>query len=65
MLYEVITLEFVYTVSDIFHYPIEEYELLKNYILANNNSMPETARLLLIDGNKTTNKPGVRHMHQA
>ncbi len=57
-------LEFVYTVSDIFHYPLEEYEFLKNYIFAQEDTMPQSARILLINGNPTTTLPNIRHLYQ-
>lgn len=55
-------LEFVYTVADIFHYPNADYEILKSYILSSFDEMPLSARMLLIDGEKTTTKPQVRHL---
>jgi len=55
-------LEFVYTVADIFHYTNDDYEILKQYVLSSFDDMPLSARMLLIDGDKTTTKPQVRHL---
>jgi len=54
-------LEFVYTVADIFHFPPEEYQILKQYVLSSFDDMPLSARMLLIDGEKTTTREKVRH----
>ncbi len=54
--------EFVYTVADIFHYTNDEYEILKQYVLSGFDDMPLSAHMLLIDGDKTTTKPQVRHL---
>jgi ABC-type multidrug transport system ATPase subunit len=55
---------FVLTVSDIFHHPEEEFELLKNFVLSPFGNMPNSAQMLLIDGEKTTINPQVRHLYQ-
>jgi ABC-type multidrug transport system ATPase subunit len=55
-------LEFVYTVADIFHYHNSDYEILKTYVLSSYDGMPLSARMLLIDGKKTTTKLQVRHL---
>ncbi len=57
-------LEFTLTVGDIFHYPADEFELLKQFVLSDFDMMPSSARLLLIDGEKTTDHPEVRHLYQ-
>jgi ABC-type multidrug transport system ATPase subunit len=55
-------LEFVFTVADIFHYPPSEYDIIKGFVLSSFEGMPLSARMLLIDGEKTTTKPEVRHL---
>ncbi len=55
-------LEFVFTVADIFHYSPEDYDILKSYVLSSFDEMPLTARMLLIDHEKTASKPQVRHL---
>jgi ABC-type multidrug transport system ATPase subunit len=57
-------LEFILTVADIFHYPENEFTLIKDFVLNPFDSMPETPNMLLIDGQKTTTKPGIRHLYQ-
>ncbi len=57
-------LTFVLTVSEIFHHPIEEFELLKNFVLSTYEEMPKSTQMLLIDGEKTTTNPEVRHFYQ-
>ena len=57
-------LEFVLTVADIFHYSKENFEILKNFVLSSFDNMPLSAYMLLIDGNKTTDKPQVKHLTQ-
>ena len=57
-------LEFVYTVADIFHYSNQDYEILKQFVLSSFDDMPLSALMLLLDGEKTTTKPQVRHLTQ-
>jgi len=57
-------LEFVYTVADIFHYPKEEYDFLRHFVMSTFDTMPLSARMLLVDGRRTTDKPRVRHLYQ-
>ncbi len=57
-------LEFIYTVADIFHFNTDEFDHLKQYVLNNPDQMPLSARMLLIDNQKTTDKPNVRHLYQ-
>jgi uncharacterized tellurite resistance protein B-like protein len=57
-------LEFVYTVADIFHFPIDDYNMLKQYVISSFDEMPLSARMLLIDNEKTTTKPQVKHLTQ-
>lgn len=57
-------LEFIITVADIFHYPENEFALIKNFVLNPFDSMPETPNMLLIDGQKTTTKTNIRHLYQ-
>ncbi|PKP12015.1 MAG: ABC transporter [Bacteroidetes bacterium HGW-Bacteroidetes-4] len=57
-------LEFILTVADIFHYPENEFTLIKDFVLNPFDSMPETPNMLLIDGQKTTTIPGIRHLYQ-
>ncbi|MBI9066836.1 MAG: ATP-binding cassette domain-containing protein [Salinivirgaceae bacterium] len=57
-------LEFIYTVSDIFHFTIDDFEKLKQYVLSDFENMPQNAHMLLIDGDLATNKTNVRHLFQ-
>jgi ABC-type multidrug transport system ATPase subunit len=57
-------LEFVYTVSDIFYFRNEDYELLKGFVISSFEEMPLSSRMLLVDGFKTTSKTQVRHFYQ-
>ncbi len=57
-------LEFVLTVADIFHFKQDEYELLKQFAINKMENMQFSARMLIIDGNKTIDKPHVRHLCQ-
>ncbi|MGD9993338.1 MAG: ATP-binding cassette domain-containing protein [Salinivirgaceae bacterium] len=57
-------LEFIITVADIFHYPENEFALIKDFVLNPFDSMPETPNMLLIDGQKTTTKTNIRHLYQ-
>jgi len=57
-------LEFVLTVADIFHFKQEDYKLLKQFVINELEEMDFSARMLVIDGNKTTEKPNVRHLYQ-
>ncbi len=57
-------LEFILTVADIFHYPENEFTLIKDFVLNPFDAMPETPNMLLIDGQKTTTKPNIRHLYQ-
>ncbi len=57
-------LEFVLTVADIFHFTQDEYELLKQFSINKMENMQFSARMLIIDGNKTIDKPHVRHLCQ-
>jgi ABC transport system ATP-binding/permease protein len=57
-------LEFVQTVSDIFHISPTEFDLLKQFTLNNIESMPVSPNFMLIDGNKASTKPDIRHFYQ-
>src|SRR3989339_198418 len=57
-------LTFVLTVSEIFHFQVSDFELLKEYVLSPDQKMPQSAEMLLIDGSKTITNPNVRHLYQ-
>ncbi len=57
-------LEFVLTVADIFHFKQDEYDLLKQFAISKMENMQFSARMLIIDGEKTIDKPHVRHLCQ-
>jgi ABC-type multidrug transport system ATPase subunit len=57
-------LEFIKTVAEIFHNPINEFNLIKDFVLSKFEQMPESGKMLLIDGNKTTSSQSIRHLYQ-
>lgn len=57
-------LEFIYTVADIFHFPVVDFEILKKFVLSNFSQVPKSAKMLLIDGNITTSHTEIRHLYQ-
>lgn len=57
-------LEFVQTVSEIFHFTTEEFNLLKQFTLEEQKTLPVSPNLLLIDGNIASTKPDIRHFYQ-
>lgn len=56
-------LEFLETVSDTFHIPRDEYKRIKAFVLYTFDEIPNSSRVLLIDGAKDFTHPKVKHMH--
>lgn len=55
-------LEFVQTVSETFHIPMDEYKRLKGFVLYPFDKIPNSTRILIIDGNKEFSHPKVKHL---
>lgn len=54
--------EFVETVADSFHIPIEEYQRVKSFVLNEFNEIPDTNRVLLIDEKDSTSNDNIKHI---
>ncbi|MCX7953819.1 MAG: ATP-binding cassette domain-containing protein [Bacteroidales bacterium] len=55
-------MEFVETVSDTFNIPHEEFERLKSFVLNDENNIPQTSQLLVIDNNESPPNEKVKHI---
>jgi len=55
--------EFVQTVSESFFFSNDNYELLRNFVLADADNIPISPRFLLIDGQKSSPMPDIRHFY--
>ncbi len=55
-------LEFVETVSDTFHIPMDEYKRLLGFVLYPFEKIPNSSRILLVDNNKDFFHPKVKHL---
>ncbi|RKX17175.1 MAG: ABC transporter, partial [Candidatus Zixiibacteriota bacterium] len=55
-------LEFVETVSDTFHIPMDEYKRLLGFVLYPFDKIPNSSRILIIDDNKDFSHPKVKHL---
>jgi len=56
-------LEFVGTVSDTFHFPEEEYNRIKAFVLYSFKETPNSSKVLLIDKNKNYFHNKVKHIY--
>jgi len=55
-------LEFVQTVSDTFHIPMDEYKRLLGFVLYPFDRIPNSSRILVVDSNKAFSHPKVKHL---
>jgi len=55
-------LEFVQTVSDTFHIPMDEYKRLLGFVLYPFDRIPNSSRILVVDNNKEFDHPKVKHL---
>ena len=56
-------LEFVYTVSDSFYIPEEEYIRIKAFVIYAFDKIPNSSKMCLLDGNEELNHDKVRHLY--
>ena len=56
-------MEFVATVADTFHISVEEYETIKDYIFLNEEKIPHSPQILLINGNQEEIRPEIKHIY--
>ena len=56
-------LEFVQTVSESFFFSADNFNLLKDFVLSDAENIPVTPRILLIDGQKASSIPDIRHLY--
>ena len=54
-------LEFVQAVSEIFFFTPDNFELLKDFVLSDEDNIPVSSRFLLIDGHRASLVPDIRH----
>lgn len=57
-------IEFVEAVSDTFLIPHEEFVRLKAFILYDNQTIPNSSRILIVDNNKDFEHPKVKHLYR-
>jgi len=55
-------LEFISTVADTFHIPMQEYEEIREFCTFDFDQLPDNEHLLVIDNNKNFSHPHVKHM---
>lgn len=55
-------LEFVQTVSETFHIPMDEYKRLNGFVLYPFDKNPNSSRILIVDDNKDFSHPKVKHL---
>jgi len=55
--------EFVQTVSESFFFSADNYNLLRNFVIADADNIPVSPRFLLIDGQKSSQIPDIRHFY--
>ena len=55
-------LEFVETVSDTFHIPMDEYKRLLGFVLYPFDRVPNSTRILIVDNNKEFEHPKAKHL---
>ena len=56
-------LEFVQTVSESFFFSADNFNLLKDFVLSDADNIPVSPRILLIDGQKASSIPDIRHFY--
>ena len=56
-------MEFVQTVSESFFFSSDNYNALKDFVLSDGDDIPVSPRILLIDGQKATDIPDIRHLY--
>ena len=56
-------LEFVQAVSEIFFFSADNFQLLRDFVLSDENEIPVSSKFLLIDGRKTSSVPDIRHYY--
>lgn len=55
--------EFVQAVSEIFFFSPQNYSLIRNFVMADETEIPVSHHFLLIDGNKSSSTPDIRHFY--
>lgn len=55
--------EFVQTVSETFFFSSENFALLRNFVMSSETDIPVSPRFLLIDGQKSSTMPDIRHFY--
>ena len=55
--------EFVQTVSESFFFSNDSYTLLRDFVMAEDGNIPVSPRFLLIDGQKSSPIPDIRHFY--
>lgn len=56
-------LEFVYTVSDSFYIPEEEYVRLKAFVIYSFDKIPNSSKMCLVDGQEKLDHEKILHLH--
>jgi ABC-type multidrug transport system ATPase subunit len=56
-------MEFVATVADTFHISVEEYNTIKDYIFLNEEDIPHSPQILLINSKEEENIPEIKHIY--
>ena len=56
-------LEFVYTVSDSFYIPEEEYVRLKAFVIYSFDKIPNSSKMCLVDGQENLDHKKILHLH--
>jgi len=54
---------FISTVAETFYVSADEFNMLSDFVLSSFNQIPITPNVLLIDGNKDFELPGVKHIY--
>ncbi len=57
-------LEFVQTVSDTFHIPMDEYKRLNGFVLYPFDKIPNSTRILVVDNDKEFSHSKVKHLYK-
>ncbi len=56
-------MEFAQAVSESFFFSNDSFILLKNFVMSDDGDIPVSPRFLLIDGQKASNIPDIRHLY--
>ena len=56
-------MEFVQAVSESFFFTSENFNLLKDFVMSDDGNIPVSSRFLLIDGQKASTVPDIRHLY--